>query len=331
MRIAIVGAGFSGLSLAWHLIKSTQCTVVLYDAKGIGGGASGIAAGLLHPYVGEEGKRSLLASEGIASTKGLIAVSEEALGEKVAEQNGVLRHVLSDDLRALFLSHGQKYGDVKLEGKDCFLITSGITVDCPRYLEGLWRALQKKGVELILQEVTDVASLKGFDHVVIATGAGIRTFAELKHLRYSVLKGQVLLCQAPESVSLPQLSSICKGYIALASEKRMCSIGSTYERGVENDHPDVEGAKKTLYPKIALFFPEVEKLEIKECRAAMRVISKGHYFPIGAKIKQGLWALTGMGSRGLLYHALLGRILAEAILTGDESALSFLSNKGHTS
>ena len=62
------------------------------------------------------------------------------------------------------------------------------------------------------------------------------------------------------------------------------------------------------------------------CKAALRVIAKGHYFPIASRLKQGLWVLTAMGSRGLLYHGLLGKALAEAILTGNTGSLSALSN-----
>ncbi|KAJ4816389.1 FAD-dependent oxidoreductase-like protein [Rhynchospora pubera] len=53
-RYAILGAGFAGLSVAWHLLKHTQkgshVCVDIFDETGIGGGASGVAGGLLHPY-----------------------------------------------------------------------------------------------------------------------------------------------------------------------------------------------------------------------------------------------------------------------------------------
>ncbi|KAJ1698498.1 hypothetical protein LUZ63_007010 [Rhynchospora breviuscula] len=53
-RYAILGAGFAGLSVAWHLLRHTQkgshVCVDIFDENGIGGGASGVAGGLLHPY-----------------------------------------------------------------------------------------------------------------------------------------------------------------------------------------------------------------------------------------------------------------------------------------
>ena len=51
MKVAIVGAGFSGLACAWHLLhmQTEPPQVTLFDRKGIGGGASEITAGLIHP------------------------------------------------------------------------------------------------------------------------------------------------------------------------------------------------------------------------------------------------------------------------------------------
>jgi glycine/D-amino acid oxidase-like deaminating enzyme len=67
LRYAVLGAGFAGLSVAWHLLKyspkGSRVRVDIYDESGIGGGASGVSGGLLHPY----------------SPKGLPSPSPEAL------------------------------------------------------------------------------------------------------------------------------------------------------------------------------------------------------------------------------------------------------------
>ncbi len=49
MKIAIVGSGFSGCGVCWHLLQSEGVEITLFSA---GGGASHIASGLLHPYFG---------------------------------------------------------------------------------------------------------------------------------------------------------------------------------------------------------------------------------------------------------------------------------------
>lgn len=325
MRIAIVGAGFSGLSVAWHLLELSSCEVVLFDAKGIGAGASGIAAGLMHPYVGEDGRRSLLATAGIEATKVLIDAAESALKQSVANKDGVIRHIATEEQNQLFTSHCRQFKDVRPLAESSFLIESGMTIDCPRYLEGLWRAVQGKGATLVLKEIADLAELKDFDRIIVAAGAGIGRFPELNALKVSLVKGQVLTCSYPQSLELPSRSSISKGYIALAGEGA-CYVGSTYERANLDEVANAAVAKSALFPIVAQFFPAVKELTIVGCKAALRVVRRGHYFPIAARIKEGLWVLTALGSRGLLYHAFLGKLLAESLISGDDSALSFLSS-----
>ena len=310
MRIAIIGAGLSGLATAYHLVN--HCEVVIFDSKGIGGGASGIATGLMHPYTGEQCRRSLHATEGMQATRELL----QATGSKFS--TGILRLVQEDEQYEMFLSHVEKFGDVRLHGPRSFFIESGLTIDCSSYLEGLWQAIQAKGGKLICEEIQELKALADFDHIVVAAGAGIKRFPELNSLKTYLLKGQVLKCRG---MKLPSSSMICKGYIALSSEPGICHIGSTYDRDNITEVPDSAKAQGDLFPKVGAFFPDVHALEVLECRAALRVMRKGHYFPIAQRVKDNVWALTALGSRGLLYHAYLGKLLAQAVLAGDEGSL----------
>nr|XP_027067795.1 uncharacterized protein LOC113693458 [Coffea arabica] len=58
LRCPVLGAGFAGLSVAWHLLqhgsRDLPLLVDIYDEVGICAGASGVAGGLLHPYSPEE-------------------------------------------------------------------------------------------------------------------------------------------------------------------------------------------------------------------------------------------------------------------------------------
>ena len=312
MRIAIIGAGFAGLSVAWHLQKMATHEVTLFEKKGVGGGASGIATGLIHPYAGEQGRRSIFATEGIEATKRLIRVAEDALGETVIFQEGIFRYVQNEEQRHMFLSHCQQFGDVEEKSENCFWIKSGMTIDCPRYLKGLWLALAEKNVKLVLNEIEDLGSLSDFDLIVLTAGAGIKHFPEFETLPISTLKGQVLKCRSDQ---LPKASSICKGYIALSQEPQTCFIGSTYQRGDQSLVVQPELVKAELFPKVSFFFPGVENLQILDCRAGFRVTRIGHYLPIATRIKDHIWALTALGSRGLLYHAYFGEKLVCDILT----------------
>jgi glycine/D-amino acid oxidase-like deaminating enzyme len=302
MKVAVVGAGFAGLATAWYLAADTE--VVVFDEKGVGGGASGIAAGLAHPYVGAEARRSERADEALDEMNALMDCVEGELKEAVRSY-GIVRIVEDDRL--------ERYADVKrLEG-DRWLVTSGRVVNCPLYLQGLWSLIEKRGGRLRREKVEDVAILEGFDQVVIAAGAWSGKIKGIGPLSASVLKGQVLVCRAKEGVVLPEMSLVGKGYMAI--EKRQCYIGSTYERGLVDERADMKVCQELILPKIAPLFP-LERLEIVEARASLRLCMRPHYFPLVRKEREGVWVVTGLGSRGLLYHALVGKEVANRIREG---------------
>jgi glycine/D-amino acid oxidase-like deaminating enzyme len=148
------------------IIYLKKYKVTLFDLKGIGGGASGSSSGLLHPYPGEKGRRSWHADEALEATRELLQVAELELGKPVANYNGILKI-------GECLDPGE---DVEQLSSDRFLIKSGITVFPELYFEGLWRACQKRGVELVLKNIKGLQELADFDQIVIAAGAGIRNF-----------------------------------------------------------------------------------------------------------------------------------------------------------
>ncbi len=285
MTIAIIGAGFAGLAAAYYLSENFQVT--LFDLKGIGGGASGISSGLLHPYPGEKGRRSWHAEEGLKATRELLKVAEEELGRPVANYEGILKI-------GQCLDPGE---DVEVLSSDHFLIKSGITVFPELYLKGLWQACQKRGVKLVLQKIDALQDLTEFDQVIIAAGAGIRNFPECDHLKINFVKGQVLTCTLEKPL---ERSVSAKRYFALTPSEKICHLGATYERDFTNDLPCRETA-------IVLLQPETEVLD---CRAGIRVTNPAHYFPILQQISAKIRAITALGSRGLLYHAYMGKQIA---------------------
>jgi glycine/D-amino acid oxidase-like deaminating enzyme len=287
-HIAIIGAGFAGLAAAYYLSEKFQ--VVLFDQKGIGGGSSGISSGLLHPYPGEKGRRSWHAEEALQATRELLKIAEEELGQPVAQYGGILK-----------VGPCNAGDDVECLSDGTFLIKSGITVFPELYLEGLWRACQKRGVELRLQKIQVLEELSDFDQVVLAVGAGIRHFPECSHLKINYVKGQVLACAVEQPL---ERSISSKRYVALTPSQNICHLGATYEREFTDDSPCKEAA-------IALLNPETEVLD---CRAGIRVTNPAHYFPIVEQINAITWVMTALGSRGLLYHAWLGKKLFSRLL-----------------
>lgn len=72
-KCAVVGGGFAGLATAYHLAASGS-DVTVYDPNEVGtGGASSVAAGLLHPLT-PRGKKIWKGEEGLFDAKELIEV-----------------------------------------------------------------------------------------------------------------------------------------------------------------------------------------------------------------------------------------------------------------
>jgi glycine/D-amino acid oxidase-like deaminating enzyme len=306
MKVAVIGAGLSGLAVTFYLLETGEFEVDLYDEKGIGAGASGISSGLVHPYPGEDARKSQFADEAIQETRKLLqqvsADFEEGIVRIPRDQQE------REELRRALMQHP----DV-VETQEGFLIKSGMTVDVPDYLEKLWRVCEKEGASLHLQKIENLGQLAHYDQIVIATGAGTLFFPECKTVKIELIKGQLLVCSYPSSLKLPR-SVIGKGYIAKEKKAGVCVLGSTYERGFTSDLPDLNKARDEILPKIASFFPEAKEFQVDGCRAGIRVSRIGHYLPYFQKLEDRVWISSAMGSRGLLYHAYAGKRVASDMM-----------------
>ncbi|MBS0629224.1 MAG: FAD-binding oxidoreductase [Verrucomicrobia bacterium] len=306
-KIAIIGAGFAGLATAYFLLKEGNVSVTIFEADRIGGGASGVCSGLLHPYPGLSARRSFKAEEALAVTKQLIRIAEEHTPKVVATQTGILRKSMNLDQRERLLQHCSHWGDVEQIEHDLFVIHSGITVLSENYLEGLSAALIKRGAEIIFQKVSSLNELESYDHIVVAAGYGVREFPECQQLKIKFLKGQSLKLEGKPPV---EKSLISQGYIAHIGSSSCFELGSTYEKEFIDERPQIDLARELLKEKLAF----CSGAKIVQCKAGVRVAAQGHYVPLIEKIAPNAHVFTGLGSRGLLYHGLYGKALSNKIL-----------------
>jgi glycine/D-amino acid oxidase-like deaminating enzyme len=93
---------------------------------------------------------------------------------------------------------------------------------------------------------------------------------------------------------------------------KTCIIGATYEHQYQNDQPNLEQAALELLPKAAALYPPIDKAQVLLAKAALRVTTPNH-LPLVAKISPKEWIITGLGSKGLLYHGLYAKKLAQLI------------------
>jgi len=311
MKVAIIGAGLAGLSTCWHLCQFPLIQTTLFDPKGIGGGASGIAAGLLHPFPGKRALRSWDAAKGIQETRILIEISEKTLNRSVCEVTGIFRPAVTTQQKKDFSVRAKEDEDAQwLEHSDFgpgLWIRHGITLYSRLYLDGLWNACQTKGAAMIQHAISSLQDLDAFDAIILA--AGFETLRFAPHLPLQVTKGQTLICRWPERLPF---SLVSQGHIAPTENPSFCHIGSTYEHDYFSLEPD-QSVILELIEKTAKFYPPVRDFDVIEVRAGARISRPKGYRPIVEKLNIKTWVFTGLGSRGMLYHAWLGKQLAQEI------------------
>lgn len=283
MKILVRGAGFAGLATCWHLLEAGH-HVSLYDPKGIGGGASGVSPGLLHRYPGAKPRR---ADDSL--TRELLAIA----GPASHTPKPILRLPQSPEQEALFRTLATQYDDLSYDRG--LLIHSALTVHPLPYLNGLWSACLARGATWG-ETPSDIE--------ILAIGAA----SDL----VNPIKGQVLRLAWPDIPPLPY-NLIGRKYLVMGDG--WCDIGATYEHNFTSPEPDLEIARELLLPDAIAMVPELENAPILDCRAGVRASPPGHFPPIIKQLDSRRWLYTGLGSKGLLYHATFAHQLVSLLPT----------------
>ncbi|KAL6541184.1 hypothetical protein OROMI_025067 [Orobanche minor] len=256
-RYAVLGAGFAGLSVAWNLLqhgpKESRICVDIYDEVGIGGGASGVAGGLLHPY---SPKVRLLwrGAELWNESLHLLNVAERAIvngGKHATPENGespIIRR--RRDLKTCRQFKEHEHNDRKIELIDgdaahdlipnlsvplnsAFYMPEALNINAQSYLQGLYLACENLA--------NDMSTLgHGYKELTFRKKSVKRLLelAKKEKLMGITLPGEydaVIICFGARAAFLPELSGklpvrACRGIIAqlqLGDDTRL----TFYERG----------------------------------------------------------------------------------------------------
>jgi glycine/D-amino acid oxidase-like deaminating enzyme len=316
MNIAIVGAGFLGVASAWHLTQIPGARITLFDTKGIGAGASGIAAGLLHPFAGAKATRNWMADESFPETLALLKIASQTIATPVFKQSGIFRPATTLQQHEDFYKRASEYADCSwcettpspLFTKPGLFIPAGIQVDCPLYLEGLWKACSKRGAKLIIETINSPSDLSDFDISVFTIGTGFLDLKEVMTPPLSAVKGQLLeLCY--DDILECGVSS--HAYLA-QNKHKIITAGATYEHSWQVEGPDIERCEAEIRAKVAAFCPKLADLALHECKAGYRAVTKDKK-PFFVEVSPNCYCLGGLGSKGLLYHAWLAKRLFKTL------------------
>ncbi len=273
MKIAIIGAGFCGLAVAWNLLNCSFLSpskVHLIDFRGISKGTSSIAVGLLHPYTGAHAKLNWQGQEGFLATQELLTIAAQALKRPVMSKHpGILRLALNDKQYIHFQHSAKQYpNDIEwLDADECqsiapycayapgLWIKRGLSIYPSLYLQGLWKACAYKGAVFEQRTIHTLTDLQDFDLTIVTTGADTQLLPGLAALPLNLVKGQILELLWPPSV--PPLSCALNShvYLLMSEKQTSCLIGATYERTFETAYTDFKKAEKEILPKAFELFP----------------------------------------------------------------------------
>ncbi|GJN29479.1 hypothetical protein PR202_gb17705 [Eleusine coracana subsp. coracana] len=378
LRYAVLGAGFAGLSVRVappqgtllsspcpllscdkkHRLKRRSCSfqhsprdsrvsVDLYDENGVGGGASGVSGGLLHPY-SPKGRFSLI--RGILRPPTNEKAADILLENAQSSLQSCSLQVLDSDA-----AQGLIPG-LCVPFDYAVYMPLALNINPKKYLQALFLACQnlsdeasvspseQKEFKLYNQRVDNLQQLAGdYDSVIICLGAKAGSLPGLTNkLPLRACRGVIAEFQLPsdsvEEYGNQSPSILSDAWMAFQGP-RSVSIGSTWQWNSENyasmvSDEEARAAMEELVPKASGVYPGITKWDFVCARAGIRAmppLTANGSLPllgclndvIGDKIKNNctFWLVGGLGARGLLYHGLVGKLTAQAAISCDESLI----------
>ncbi|MCH9633894.1 MAG: tRNA 5-methylaminomethyl-2-thiouridine biosynthesis bifunctional protein MnmC [Chlamydiae bacterium] len=321
MKIAIVGSGFAGLACAWfysQLDPDTQITV--FDPKPISKRTSSLAF-LLHAYIHPRAKQSWRGQDALSAAQNLFQAVSSYSREPFFIKRPFLKLANTNPLIEAFKKAAQldpellwsentDFGHPGLWVNEAFQMRSDL------YLNALQLACESKGVHFTPQSFS---FKNAFDRVVLC--AGDRMTKLIGFPKFHKIKGQVLqLKYSYESFKLDHALTAYKCHLIPSFDSRILTVASTYERDYDSEEPNKEIALERLQPYVQDIFPRFCPQDIIQVSSGIRLYTSNR-LPIADQINKNLWVFSAMGSKGLLYHAYLGKKLAHAIHTNNIESL----------
>ncbi len=194
-----------------------------------------------------------------------------------------------------------------------------MTINTKLYLQGLSKMCISLGAKRVKKKVS-LEELEDFETLVLAVGGTLFQFEPCLSLNVRRNKGQVLICKIPFDGNFP-FSVVGKGYFALDQKEKICYLGSSYEHTFTSKEANLKEAMSHIMPKAKLYLRFPSSLIILNCQAAVRAFCPETYLPLIGRLSKKIWFIGAMGSRGLLYHSYLGRILSYAIAKKSEMTI----------
>jgi glycine/D-amino acid oxidase-like deaminating enzyme len=316
-KVAVIGAGFSGLAAAIELQKLGILTTI-FDGNLPYEKASYIASGIIQPFLGQSSKPAFLFETALEASFALFEEAAKFSKAPFLDSHGVFKLVMKPDQVATFKQLEKNFSGVSFQSFDFYplnkshegiKIDQGKTVYSAIYLTALENYFIYLGGKIERRQIEHLDHvIHDFDHVVVAAGKNTQ---KLLNLPIKHHKGQLLIGSFKKRVHLP-FSIAAKGYLSPTSDQGLFTLGSTYEHHYTTENP-TDIASKLILNDAKEYLME-EDFSIKEIKVGFRVTKKINGIPLIKKLDQKISVISSMGSRGLLYHALAAKILKNHLI-----------------
>jgi glycine oxidase len=353
-RVAIIGAGVSGLGVGWRLAEA-GCPVTVFERGAAGRGASWAAAGMLAAGLeAEPGEERLLALnlesqrlwpefrdrlEAAAGTKigyrdeGTLSVAftrddalrlrfafefQQGLGIGVEWLGGFEARRLEPQLRPGLAGAVLSRNDHQVDNRRLVLALKSAFLAAGGRLR---EQVEVGALDVEAERVRGVIAGGEFhpaDAVVLAGGAwsaGLDGLPAVARPPVRPVKGQMLALRAdPAQPPLRHVLWAPKGYLVPRDDGRLVVGGTVEERGF--DAGLTAGGVLALLEAAWRALPMIEELPIDEFWTGFRPTSRDDAPILGPTPVEGLFVATGHHRNGILLAPLTAHAVSEAVLTG---------------
>lgn len=337
-------------------IPNDSFNVTLFDPVPPGQApTSSAAAGLLHSFRPRPRTKMWQHQKGMDAALHLLSVAETvspllvstpgilklALDERSVEDFEIAARRFANEVE--FLQPEQlsaRFPHVSADAPGLYIRAAHVVRTVP-YMQALWKLSFETGRLTWSQHtVSSVSELfdNGFDNVVLCPGASAKQMPDVHNVSITPCLGHNLVMQSDSpSPSVPLLAGtyvVPTNYEMDPSPEQESSlplstaiVGATYEYNfsIPPPLPDVPVIKNRFSEKLLRMHPPLlDKWTVRNTQTGIRAIpprSEQGSVPITCKVEgtpdgRLCWLLTGLGGRGLLYHAFLGRCLAHSVIAG---------------
>lgn len=352
----VIGAGIAGLSTARELAKRKR-RVLLLERENPGGKASRAAAGILDPYTEIEGETpvfrlglvafdfypSFLDEIGADSRKEIEFEKTGLLYTALTpEDGGMLKDRIAWQRRAEIPVEALSAAEVrKLEPVVSEHVQGGVfypeisKLNAAKLTTVLFEAARRAGVEIrtsvksvsLWVEREKVRGVKfpgesvEAGSVVLATGCWPDLYQSLGlGIRVKPVRGQILIFRTtPSFRPKTMLHSLRCAYLIPWPNERLL-VGSTLESAGFEDRVTPDGQKDIL-DRASEMAEGIRTLPLEKSWAGLRPYVEGGLPRIGPTRIRGLFVAVGYYRGGILIGPLVGKLLAEGIVSGKFSPL----------